>query len=312
MKVQIVEVGPRDGLQDEAVLLNVEQKLWLIERLVSAGIRRIEIGAFVSPKWIPQMENSDQVVRVACQRFANQKVTFSALVPNERGMNDAVASGIREVAIFAACSESFSKKNINCTIDESFDRFKAVMSIAKEKKMRVRGYLSTAFGCPYEGKIEIRKVLKLVERMEDMGVFEVSVSDTIGVANPRGVAELSKKALKILGNKKLALHLHDTRGTALANVLSGLEQGVRIFDSSTGGLGGCPYAKGASGNLATEDLIYMLEKMGVKTGVQLEKLYSSKAEFENLMQKKLSSRALQAGNSKLDLDEIKFRSSRKR
>lgn len=296
MKVQVVEVGPRDGLQNESVQLTVADREWLIGELAAAGLQRIEAGAFVSPQWVPQMTGSDLLLKKLLARKKDFKnVRLSALVPNERGMNDALKSGIKEVAIFGACSETFSQKNINCSIDESFKRFEAVMKMAKTAKIKVRGYLSTAFGCPYEGKVPASRVLKLIERMQDLGVFEISVGDTIGVATPKQVTNLTKPALKLLSKKHLALHFHDTRGTALANVLTGLELGVEIFDSSVGGLGGCPYAKGASGNLATEDLVYMLEGMGVKTGVRLELLFALREALERLVQKKLPGRAIQAG-----------------
>ncbi|MGE0761942.1 MAG: hydroxymethylglutaryl-CoA lyase [Bdellovibrionales bacterium] len=301
MSVQIVEVGPRDGLQNEAAILSVHDREWLVRELAAAGLRRIEVGAFVSPKWVPQMAGSGVLAeRLMKSKRGFRDVRLMALVPNERGMQDALKAGLKEVAIFGACSESFSQKNINCSIDESFRRFEAVMKLAKAAKVKVRGYLSTAFGCPYEGKVPPKKVLKLIERMSDLGVFEISVGDTIGVATPKQVQVITKPALKILGAKCLALHFHDTRGTALANVLTSMDLGARIFDSSVGGLGGCPYAKGASGNLATEDLLYMLHGMGVKTGVRLDLLFALREALERLVQKRLPGRAIQAGPSRLD------------
>lgn len=294
MKIEIVEVGPRDGLQNEAALLSVHDRVWLVQKLIAAGLKRIEMGAFVSPSWVPQMADSAEVSHILL-KSSPKGVRLSTLVPNERGMNDAIAAGVKEVAIFGACSETFSKKNINCSIEESFERFERVRVLARKNKIKVRGYLSTAFGCPYEGKVPAKKVLKLIERMLELGVYEVSVGDTIGVASPAQVRELVKPAVKIAGTKALALHFHDTRGTALANVLASLDFGVKTFDSSVGGLGGCPYAAGASGNLSTEDLVYMLHGMGLKTGVNLQSLMDLRDPLEKLVQHKLPGRAIQAG-----------------
>ncbi len=296
MSVEIVEVGPRDGLQNEQTTLRLDDRIWLIERLSQAGLKRIEVGAFVSPQWVPQMANTAELCRkLFVDKKRTSKLRYSVLVPNLRGMSDAIAAGVKEIAVFGACSESFSLKNINCSIAESFSRFQDVIKVAKKNKIRVRGYLSTAFGCPYEGKVPFKRVLKLTEKMLDMGVFEVSIGDTIGVASPKQVKELVKPAMRIGGAKKLALHFHDTRGTALANVLSGLELGVKKFDSSVGGLGGCPYAKGASGNLATEDLVYMLTRMGEKTGVNLDTIMSMREPLEKMIGRKLPGRFIQAG-----------------
>ena len=220
----------------------------------------------------------------------------SVLVPNLKGMELAIKAGAKHVAIFGACSESFSKKNINCTIDESFERFEAIMKLARGKKIKVRGYLSTAFGCPYEGAVSESKVVRLVERMLNLGVYEISIGDTIGVATPAQVERLLKKLDRKTGLKKVAMHFHDTRGTALANVLKSLEMGVRAFDSSVGGLGGCPYAAGASGNLSTEDLIYMLHGMGYSTGVDLEELVKVARWMSSKMHKMLPSRMGMAGS----------------
>ncbi len=300
MKVRIVEVGPRDGLQNESAILSVEDRFWLVTELAKAGLQRIEMGAFVSPKWVPQMAGGATLAKkVSRLSIQFPKTRFSALVPNEHGMRDALAAGVREVAVFGACSESFSKKNINCSIKESFERFGEVAKLAKAAKVPVRGYLSTAFGCPYEGKVPLKRVLNLIEKMLDLGVFEVSIGDTIGVATPKQVGALLKPAFGLATSKTLALHMHDTRGTALANVLTGLERGVRIFDSSVAGLGGCPYAKGASGNLATEDLVYMLHGMGIETGVRLEHLFGLREKLESLIKRPVPGRAIKAGFSKL-------------
>lgn len=296
-RVEIVEVGPRDGLQNEARTLTVNARLKFVKLLADSGLKRIEVGAFVSPQWVPQMQGSRELI---LDLFKNKKdypsdVRFSALVPNVRGMTDALTTPIPEVAIFGACSESFSKKNINCSIAESLERFAQVLALAKKNKRKVRGYLSVAFGCPYEGKVSEQKVISLVQTFLKMGVHEVSIGDTIGVATPKQVHSLLGKLKKKVPLKKIAMHLHDTRGTALANVLASLEHGVHVFDSSFGGLGGCPYAKGASGNLATDDLIYMLHGMGYKTGVDLGKLLGFTATMQEEIGRKLPSRTAEAG-----------------
>lgn len=274
--VVLVEMGLRDGLQNEKKVLDADTRAEFARRLSEAGVKRLEVGAFVSPQWVPQMAGTAEVV---AKTFAlvkegkiPKKTEFSVLVPNERGMLDAIQSGVKEVAIFAACSESFSLKNINCTIDESFKRFEPVMALAKKHKIKVRGYLSTCFGCPFEGKVPEARVIKLVQRMHKLGVYEISIGDTIGVADVGQVESLFKKLKKLVPMKKLAGHFHDTRGQALANILAAYKQGVEIFDTSLGGLGGCPYAPGATGNVATEDVIYMFHGMGVKTGLNLDKL----------------------------------------
>lgn len=298
-KIRIVEVGPRDGLQNEAKKISVTSRLKLVRLLAEAGLNQIEVGAFVSPKWVPQMSDTFELVHEVFKGQSrgevSKKANFSVLVPNMRGMEDAIKTPIREVAIFGACSESFSRKNINCSIEESFERFAQVLTMAKSRKIKVRGYLSTAFGCPYEGKVDEKVVVKLVNRMIKMGVYEVSIGDTIGVATPKQVRSLIKKIKKAVGLKKIALHLHDTRGTALANVLAGYDLGVKVFDASVGGLGGCPYAPGASGNLATEDLVYLLKGMGEETGVDLQKLIEIKRFMENEIGRPLPSRVGNAG-----------------
>lgn len=274
--VVIVEMGLRDGLQNENKVLDADTRVELARRLIAAGTKRLEIGAFVSPAWVPQMagtiEVTQKVFALRKSGALSRKTELSVLVPNERGMIDAIASGVKEVAIFAACSESFSLKNINCGIDESFARFEPVMALAKRHKIKVRGYLSTCFGCPFEGKVSEARVVKLAQRMHRMGVYEISIGDTIGVADVGQVESLFRKLKKVVPVKKLAGHFHDTRGQALANILAAYKLGVKVFDTSLGGLGGCPYAPGATGNVATEDVIYMFHGMGVKTGLNLEKL----------------------------------------
>jgi hydroxymethylglutaryl-CoA lyase len=295
--VQIVEVGARDGLQNESRTLSQDARYEFIKHLAASGLKRIEAGAFVSPQWVPQMVGSRELIlKIFTHRDEFPKnVQFSALVPNVRGMNDALTTPIPEIAIFGACTESFSKKNINCTIAESLDRFREVIALAKRNKRKVRGYLSVAFGCPYEGKVSETRVIELVQTYLKMGVYEVSIGDTIGVANPKQVSAFLTKLKRKVPVKKIALHMHDTRGTALANVVAGLEKGVRVFDSSFGGLGGCPYAPGGSGNLATDDLVYMLHGMGYKTGVDLEKLLTYTKTMQDRIGRQLPSRTAEAG-----------------
>lgn len=274
--VTLVEVGLRDGLQNEKTSVGPEARIEFARRLAAAGAKRMEAGAFVRAEKIPQMAGSMEVVRGVLDLQKSKKipkdVEFSVLVPNEKGMMEAIASGVKEIALFAACSESFSLKNINCTIDESFERFVPVVKLAKKHKIRVRGYLSTCFGCPFEGEVPDARVVRIAERMAALGVYEISIGDTIGVANPGQVEKLFKKLLKSIPAKKLAGHFHDTRGQALANILTCWKLGVRVFDTSLGGLGGCPYAPGATGNVATEDVVYMFEGMGVQTGFDLDQL----------------------------------------
>jgi len=302
--VQIIEVGPRDGLQNESKTLSVEQRFEFIKHLAESGLKRIEVGAFVSPKWVPQMAGSAELIGELYRRRSEfpKNIRFSALVPNVKGMEDCLQTPIEEIAIFGACSESFSKKNINCSIAESLARFEQVTALAKKNKRKVRGYLSVAFGCPYEGKVSEARVVELAKKFVKMGVYEVVIGDTIGVATPNQVKSLITKLKRAVPVKKLAMHMHDTRGTALANVLTSLNLGIRIFDSSFGGLGGCPYAKGASGNLATDDLVYMLHGMGFKTGVDLNKLLNYVGTMSAAVGKKLPSRTSEAGLPRIAVD----------
>lgn len=294
-KIKIVEVGPRDGLQNEKNFLSVEVRSEFVRQLVEAGHSSVEVGAFVSPEKIPQMVGSSDVVRSVNKMFPKSKVSFPVLVPNERGMHDAIAVGVKEVAIFAAASESFSKANINCTIEESFERFKPVIALAKKHKIKVRGYLSTCFYCPFEGKIKPQKVASLAKKLIQMGCYEVSIGDTIGAANPKEVKTLIQLLKRSIPVKKIAMHFHDTRGTALANILQSYQLGVTTFDSSLGGLGGCPYAPGAQGNVSTEDVVYMFEGMGIKTGVNLSKLLEVNKWMSEQMGKDLPSKVGKAG-----------------
>jgi hydroxymethylglutaryl-CoA lyase len=269
--VKIVEVGPRDGLQNEPIILQLEDKLNFIKMLVLANYQAIEIASFVAPKAVPQMATSYEL---ATKISPVDGVTFSALVPNLKGMEIALKTNINEVAVVTAASESFNKKNINSTIEESFERIAQIFE-NNSKDLNVRGYVSTVFGCPYEGKISEKKVISLVKRLFDMGCMEVSLGDTTGVGNPRQVKELIQKLKTEVELNKIAMHFHDTRGVALANVYASLELGIRKFDSSVGGLGGCPYAKGASGNLATEDLYQLLDSLGLKSGLDIQKVFEA-------------------------------------
>jgi hydroxymethylglutaryl-CoA lyase len=266
-RVKVVEVGPRDGLQNEKSEIGTADKIEFINRLSASGLPVIEVGAFVSPKWVPQMRDTEQVFAGITKR---EGVVYSALVPNLAGLDRAANAGVTEIAIFAAASETFSRKNINQGIDDSLKAYAQVTHGATAAGMRVRGYLSTAFGCPYEGPVPEAAAADVAGRLADMGCYEVAVSDTIGVAHPGQVPRVLDAVFERIGVDRVALHFHDTRGMALANVLTALSMGVSTFDASSGGLGGCPYAPGASGNLATDDLIYMLDGLGVQTGVQLD------------------------------------------
>lgn len=268
-RVTIVEVGPRDGLQNEAVSLPVELRVEMIERLGDAGLPVVEAGAFVSPRWVPQMAGSGDVFKRLRRRSG---VRYPVLVPNEKGYADARAAGANEVAVFAAASESFSRKNINCSIAESLDRFRPVCSQAKVDGVRVRGYISCVLGCPYEGDVPVRQVIAVAEALAAMGCAEISLGDTIGVGTPGQARAMLKSVARVVPMDRLAAHFHDTYGQALANLLACLEEGVRTIDASVAGLGGCPYAKGASGNVGTEDVAYMLRGLGFETGVDLDRL----------------------------------------
>ena len=271
-QVRIVEVGPRDGLQNEATPVSVAARVALIEQLAGAGIRAIESGSFVSPKWVPQMASSDEVF-AGIDRKAG--VTYSALTPNLKGFEGALAAGVDEVAVFAAASEAFSQKNINCSIDESLARFEPVMAAAQVAGIAVRGYVSCVVGCPYAGEVSPAAVLGVTDKLLAMGCYEVSLGDTTGVGTPGSVRRLLDALVPALGHQRLALHLHDTYGQALANISAGLDYGIGVIDSAVAGLGGCPYAKGASGNVATEDVVYMLNGMGIETGIDLDALVAT-------------------------------------
>lgn len=289
--VKIVEVGARDGLQNEKVTIPTEVKIEFITALADAGLRVIEAGAFVSPKWVPQMADTADVYREIPK---DPGVDFPVLVPNMKGLERAIEAGVTSIAIFTAASDTFNKRNINMSIDESFANYAPVAARARSEKMRIRGYVSTAFGCPYEGDVAPEKVLEVSARLLDLGCYEVSVGDTIGVGTPMQAQGVIGVLLQVIPATKLAMHFHDTRGTALANTLAALEMGIATFDASAGGLGGCPYAPGASGNLATEDLLYMLERMGIDTGVNLERLVAASSIVAPYLDHPLPGRYLQA------------------
>ena len=297
LKVKIVEVGMRDGLQNEKEFIPTKEKVNLINMLSETGLRHIEITSFVSPKWIPQMADN---VEVAGSINQNKKVVYDALVPNLKGLDSAKLAGLKEIAYFLSASESHSMKNINKSVEEALIEGEKVIKGALNARMKVRVYLSTVFGCPFDGPTNPSKVLDLCQKLLNMGVYEVSISDTTGVANPKQVTEVVKLLSKNLDVNKIAVHFHDTRGSGLANALAALDSGITTFDSSFGGLGGCPFAPGASGNIATEDLIYMLHSMGVKTGVNLDKLVAASRYAGKIIGRTLPSKYLQASNSQCD------------
>lgn len=289
--VDVYEVGPRDGLQNELRTLATADKARLIEALVASGLKRIEVTSFVSPRWIPQLADAEKLLAQIPRRPG---VVFSALVPNLKGLERAKAAGLEEAAVFLSVTESHSKKNINKSVAEAIATSREVAQAALKQGLRVRCYLSTVWGCPYEGKTPVARVIEVVKQLQDCGAYQLSFGDTIGVGTPGHTAELVGELLKILKPEQIALHLHDTRGTALANALVGLSMGITTFDASIGGLGGCPYAPGAAGNLATEDLVYMLQGMGVDTGIELPRLVEAGELAQELIGRKLSGKYLQA------------------
>jgi hydroxymethylglutaryl-CoA lyase len=270
--VKIVEVGPRDGLQNEKMQISAEDKIALIEQLANAGVSYIESGSFVSPKWVPQMATSSNVFKGIKRKIG---VTYAALTPNMKGFEAAMAVNANEVAIFGAASEAFSQKNINCSIDESLQRFESIMQAAKTANIRVRGYVSCVVGCPYDGDIAAEKVAEVAEKLYEMGCYEISLGDTIGVGTPASVQRMLQSVSAKVPVDKLAVHFHDTYGQALTNIYAALAMGVKVVDSAIAGLGGCPYAKGASGNVATEDVLYMLNGLGIKTNIDFDKLLAA-------------------------------------
>jgi hydroxymethylglutaryl-CoA lyase len=289
--VSIYEVSPRDGLQNEAVTVPTTQKARLIEALVSAGVSRIEVTSFVAPKWIPQLADAEAVVRLLPPGAAQ----YSALCPNARGLERAKKCGIAELAVFVSASESHNRRNVNDTIANTLARFRDVVAPAVEYGLRVRGYVSTLWGCPFEGEIDPAQGLKIARTLLELGCYEVSLGDTIGVGTPGQTQAILRRFLDEFAPSQLAMHMHDTRGTALANVLVGLESGIRTFDSSVGGLGGCPYAPGAAGNLATEDLVFMLQGLGIDTGIDLDKLWEAGKVAAAVVGHELSGKVHKAG-----------------
>ncbi|ENU29642.1 hypothetical protein F991_02129 [Acinetobacter sp. CIP-A165] len=281
--VKIVEVGPRDGLQNEKQPLTIEQRFNFISDLIDAGLKSIEVGSCVSAKWVPQMAQSDELYKLLPQR---DDLNLSLLTPNLKGFEAAFAVGCKEVAVFTAASDSFTRKNINCSIDESLERFSEIFQAAKKYNIRVRGYVSCMVDCPYEGAIDPKQVLSVVKRLYDMGCYEISLGETIGTATPDRVQKVWQACLAELDSNVLAGHFHNTYGMAIANIYQSLQQGIRIFDSSLAGLGGCPYAKGASGNVATEDLYYLLSHIGYETGINLEKLMRASQNINKALNRK--------------------------
>ncbi|OXS19971.1 hydroxymethylglutaryl-CoA lyase [Pseudomonas fluorescens] len=292
--VRLVEVGPRDGLQNEANPISVADKVQLVDALSAAGLSYIEVGSFVSPKWVPQMAGSAEVF---AQIQRKPGVTYGALAPNLRGFEDALAAGVKEVAVFAAASEAFSQRNINCSISESLERFAPIMAAAQQHRVSVRGYVSCVLGCPYEGEIAAEQVAVVARELYAMGCYEVSLGDTIGT----GTAGATRRLFEVVGAQvprdKLAGHFHDTYGQAIANVYAGLLEGIQVFDSSIAGLGGCPYAKGASGNVATEDVLYLLNGLGIHTGVDLDALILAGRQISQVLGRPSGSRVAKARNA---------------
>ncbi len=292
--VRIVEVGPRDGLQNERAVVSTDRKVAFVDQLTASGHTAIEVSAFVSPTWVPQMGDAAEVFAGITRKPG---VRYSALVPNRAGLDRAIASAVTDVAVFAAASETFSHRNINRSIEASLVMYREVTAAALAAGLRVRAYLSTSFGCPFEGDVDPMRVIALTERLLEMGAREVAVSDTIGVAHPGQVSDLLDILLARVPVHQVALHFHDTRGTALANVLAALRHGVSTFDSSAGGLGGCPYAPGATGNLATEDLLYMLDGLNLRTGVSLTRVMQASTSLEDAVGHPMPSRYVAAARS---------------
>ena len=292
--VRLVEVGPRDGLQNEARPISVADKVQLVDALSAAGLSYIEVGSFVSPKWVPQMAGSAEVF---AQIQRKPGVTYGALAPNLRGFEDALAAGVKEVAVFAAASEAFSQRNINCSISESLERFAPIMAAAKHHGISVRGYVSCVLGCPYEGAIAPEQVAAVARELYAMGCYEVSLGDTIGT----GTAGATRRLFEVVGAQvprdKLAGHFHDTYGQAVANIYASLLEGINVFDSSIAGLGGCPYAKGASGNVATEDVLYLLNGLGIETGIDLQALIRAGEQISRVLGRPTGSRVAKARNA---------------
>jgi hydroxymethylglutaryl-CoA lyase len=290
-EVRLVEVGPRDGLQNEAQPISVADKVRLVDDLTEAGLAYIEVGSFVSPKWVPQMAGSAEVFAAIQQKPG---VTYAALAPNLRGFEDALAAGVKEVAVFAAASEAFSQRNINCSISESLKRFEPIMEAARNHGVRVRGYVSCVLGCPYEGTVSAEQVAPVARALHEMGCYEVSLGDTIGTGTAGDARRLFDIVSAQVPRQQLAGHFHDTYGQALANVYASLLEGISVFDSSVAGLGGCPYAKGATGNIATEDVLYLLQGLGIETGIDLDRLIAAGQRISQVLGRANGSRVARA------------------
>jgi hydroxymethylglutaryl-CoA lyase len=293
--VRIVEVGPRDGLQNEKTPVGIADRIAFIEKLIGAGMHTVEVGAFVSPKAIPQMVGSDQVLRGVNHHPDSE---FHVLVPNEKGYEAARAAGARVIAVFASASEGFSRANINCSVAESIERFKPVIARVKADGVKVRGYISCVLGCPFDGEVKPQAVVNVADMLWKLGCYEISLGDTIGVGTPLKSKGLLRAVAGSVPMAHLAMHFHDTYGQALANLYAGMEEGARVIDSAAGGLGGCPYAPGATGNVATEDVVYMLEGMGIATGVDMTKLVAATNEISKLIGRAPVSRVAAALNAK--------------
>ena len=293
-QVRIVEVGPRDGLQNEKALVSVEDRIAFVKALVGAGLQTVEVGSFVSPKAIPKMQGSDQVF-LGVRDLPGE---FHVLVPNEKGYEGAKAVDAKVIAVFASASEGFSRANINCSVAESIERFKPVIERAKADGIRVRGYVSCVLGCPYDGEVDVQTVVDVTTTLWDLGCYEVSLGDTIGVGTPTKARAMLRACAEAVPMQSLAMHFHDTYGQALANIYAGLEEGARVIDSAAGGLGGCPYAPGATGNVGTEDVIYMLEGMGIATGVDMDRLLAATNAISALIGRPPVSRVASALNAK--------------
>lgn len=298
-RVRLMEVGPRDGLQNEKVVVDTRAKIAFLNDLADAGLQRIECTAFVNPRWIPPLADHAEVAFATTQAPLKGKATWAALTPNVKGYEGARAAGLNEVAVFLAASETHNQKNINASTAEALARYAELTARANADKVPFRGYVSCAMGCPYEGPIAVAAVVDLAKKLEGLGAYEISIGDTIGVGNPRQVVEIVRALKGAMDLSKIALHLHDTRGTALANIAVALDEGVRSFDSAAGGLGGCPYAPGASGNVATEDLVNMLDGMGIATGVDLMKLARASMKLETVLGRPPPSKVVAALRSKL-------------
>jgi len=291
LTARIVDVGPRDGLQNEKTIVPAAVKIALIERLADAGLKSVEATSFVSPKWVPQMADATEVLKGIRRR---EGVSYPVLTPNLKGFDAAIEAGAQEVAIFAAASEAFSEKNINCSIVESIKRFEPVVAAAQAMEIKVRGYVSCVVGCPYEGEVSPKKVAEVAKALRDLGCYEISLGDTIGVGTPGSVTRMLDVVGRALPIKQLAGHFHDTYGMAIANIHAALQFGINTFDSSVAGLGGCPYAKGASGNVASEDVVYLLNGLGIETGIDLEALVDAGAFISQALGRAPTSRVAQA------------------